>query len=132
MRRFISVLALAGLATLPSALMADLRLLMAEEDGCMWCARWDAELSEIYPKTAEGQAAPLTRIDIHDPLPPGIALERALRFTPTFVLLHDGAEVGRIEGYPGEDFFWGLLDTLISDARTQADSSGSRRAEPID
>ena len=29
------------------------------------------------------------------------------------MLLDDGREVGRIEGYPGEDFFWFLLGELI-------------------
>jgi hypothetical protein len=37
-------------------------------------------------------------------------------FTPTFVLVEDGTEAGRIEGYPGEDFFWPLLAKLIAQA----------------
>jgi len=28
-------------------------------------------------------------------------------------LLEDGTEIGRIEGYPGEDFFWGLLTQMM-------------------
>ena len=34
-------------------------------------------------------------------------------FTPTFILVADGREAGRIEGYPGEDFFWGLLAKML-------------------
>lgn len=34
-------------------------------------------------------------------------------YTPTFILLEDGQEVGRIEGYPGEGFFWGLLGKML-------------------
>ena len=37
-----------------------------------------------------------------------------IRYTPTFVLARDGREVGRIEGYPGDSFFWALLDKLES------------------
>jgi hypothetical protein len=96
--------------------MAETRLMMVEEDGCMWCARWNEELSEIYPKTAEGRAAPLQRMDIHAQRPDDIAFERSLHFTPTFVLVVDGAEKSRIEGYPGEDFFWGLLGQMLSRA----------------
>ena len=45
--------------------------------------------------------APLRTIDLdHDPDPP-IARSRIL-YTPTFVLVEDGKEVGRIEGYPGD------------------------------
>jgi hypothetical protein len=38
---------------------------------------------------------------------------RNLHFTPTFVLMVDGVEASRIEGYPGEDFFWGLLGQML-------------------
>ena len=37
-------------------------------------------------------------------------------FTPTFVLVREGRELARIEGYPGEDFFWGLLAAMLRDA----------------
>ena len=36
------------------------------------------------------------------------------RFTPVFVLIDNGREIGRIRGYPGEDHFWGLLGTLLA------------------
>lgn len=86
---------------------------MFEEAGCPWCARWNAEIGPAYPKTWEGRRAPLERLDIHQPLPASLELESRPRFTPTFVLIEDGREVGRIEGYPGADFFWPLLDALL-------------------
>ena len=95
---------------------ADTELVMVEEHGCVWCARWDSELSAIYPKTAEGKAAPLRRIDIHEPIPTDLEFKRGLNFTPTFVLMVDGIEQNRIEGYPGEDFFWGLLGQMLTSA----------------
>ncbi len=95
---------------------AETYLVMVEEDGCVWCERWDDEISHIYPKTTEGKAAPLVRMNIHGAHPRNIEYERNLHFTPTFVLVVDGKEVSRIEGYPGEDFFWGLLARMLSDA----------------
>jgi hypothetical protein len=47
------------------------------------------------------------------PAPEGITLASRPRFTPTFIVVQDGAEIGRIEGYPGEDFFWGLLGRIL-------------------
>ena len=120
---FLLVLAVTLLVS-PLALRAEMTLLMAEEDGCMWCARWDSEISGTYPKTQEGNAAPLRRVDIHETLPDGITLKRPLHYTPTFVLLDNGQEVGRIEGYPGEDFFWGLLGVMLRDAGVQVETSG--------
>jgi hypothetical protein len=103
-------LALLALAA-PAA--AEVRLLMIEARGCPWCARWHAEVGDAYAQTPEGRIAPLERADIRA-VPPGVALRAPAVFTPTFVLLHDDAEVGRIEGYPGEDFFWPLLGGLIA------------------
>lgn len=102
------------LAAVPA--QAALRLIMFEQGGCPWCARWNTDIAPIYPKTTEGAEAPLTRMDIHAPLPADMKLTRAPQFTPTFVLLQDGTEIGRIEGYPGQDFFWGLLDGLLAKA----------------
>lgn len=96
-------------------LAAESTLLMVEEPGCMWCARWNSEIAPIYPKTAEGAAAPLRRINLQDLLPDDIMLDRKVNFTPTFVLLVDGVEQNRIEGYPGDEFFWFLLARMLTD-----------------
>lgn len=96
--------------------LAGLAVLMIDRPGCPWCARWEAEIGEGYAGSEEGRAAPLARSDIHRPLPAGVRLARPARYTPTFVLLADGIETGRIEGYPGADFFYPLLRRLIDEA----------------
>lgn len=111
------------LALAPVAAKADTYLLMAEEDGCHWCAKWNKEIAHIYPKTAEGRTAPLKRYDLHGETP-DVAFESKVRFTPTFILVHNGGEVGRIEGYPGEDFFWSLLSMMFSQANIPLDQTG--------
>ena len=120
-----------------TAAPAELQLLMFERDGCSYCRQWNEEIGPAYPKTAEGQAAPLQRLDIKAPLPSGVTLTgRAPIFTPTFVLLSEGTEVGRIEGYAGDEFFWVLLERLLSDAGWSAPvlsggfPSNPARAEP--
>lgn len=90
---------------------------MFEQPGCIYCARWNEEIAPQYPLTDEGKAAPLHRLQLRDPLPEDLSLVSPPVFTPTFVLVEDGAETGRIEGYPGSDFFWPLLEELILDAR---------------
>ena len=108
---------------LPNLGQADPVLLMAEEDGCYWCERWNKEISAIYPKTAEGRAAPLQRYDVHHETP-DVAFARRVHFTPTFILVKDRAEVARIEGYPGEDFFWGLLSKIFRSAGISLEHTG--------
>lgn len=106
------------LAMLPAAMArgSGLELLMFEQPGCLYCARWNAEVAPEYPLTAEGRAAPLRRINLHADLPAGITLAAHPVFTPTFVVIRDGVETGRLEGYPGEDFFWPLLGSLLREA----------------
>jgi hypothetical protein len=103
---------------------AEMTLIMAEEQGCFWCELWNEEIGKIYPLTNEGVAAPLRRIDVHDPIPLDLTLKSSPHFTPTFILVDNGVEVSRIEGYPGEGFFWGLLGLMLQEASDLQDSSG--------
>lgn len=95
---------------------AELKLMMIEQAGCAYCARWNEEVAPEYPLTEEGKAAPLLRQNLRADLPEGVTLLRPPVFTPTFVLLRDGVETDRIEGYPGEDFFWPMLAAMIAKA----------------
>lgn len=88
-------------------------LVMFGSPHCPWCEAWESEVGAIYPKTAEGRLAPLRRVDIDQPWPLELADIDRVVFTPTFVLLVEGREVGRILGYPGEAHFWELLDSLL-------------------
>jgi thioredoxin-related protein len=88
-------------------------LVMFEQVGCPWCQRWDREIAPIYGKTDLGRRAALRRVDITAARPPDLRGIAAVRYTPTFVLVDDGVEIGRIVGYIGEYQFWGLMDELI-------------------
>nr|WP_237064404.1 hypothetical protein [Loktanella sp. M215] len=99
-----------------------MELVMIEQPGCQWCARWNAEIAPIYPKTPEAARAPLRRIDLHAPVPDDLTLARPAVFTPTFVLVVEGTEVDRMEGYPGPDFFWPLLDEMLAKVESVGDN----------
>jgi thioredoxin-related protein len=107
---------LLAIALSATAATAESVLVMIEEHGCVWCARWNAEIAPIYSKTSEGKAAPLRRLDINQTMPAELSFKGKLHFTPTFVLMVDGKEISRLEGYPGEDFFWGLLGQMLKTA----------------
>ena len=109
---------------LPFSAAAESYLYMAEENGCYWCGRWDEEIAGIYPKTPEGKAAPLRRFDLHGDDPDGVTFKSSVRFSPTFILVQDGQEVDRIEGYPGEDFFWGLLGMMLDRSGVLVETTG--------
>jgi thioredoxin-related protein len=86
-------------------------LIMFERDGCPYCARWDRDVAPTYPLTDVGKLAPLRRINL-DRQKPDVALAAPVRFTPTFVLMDEGREIGRITGYMDDAMFWGVFSKL--------------------
>ena len=108
------VLALAGVLLASHA--NALELVMFRRAGCPWCAAWDREIGPVYPKTDIGRRIPIQLIDIHEAAAKKIRLNTPVQYTPTFVLVDGEREIGRIEGYPGEDFFWPRVEALIASA----------------
>lgn len=90
------------------------QLIMIDQEGCEWCELWDEEIAGIYPKTDEGKKIPLVRYDIQDVPNDNFVFKRDIRYTPTFIVVNKGKEVGRIEGYPGESFFWPMLGLILN------------------
>jgi hypothetical protein len=117
------ILALLWLWTGVATPLAAAELVMVEQQGCYYCLQWKKVIAPIYPKTAEGRYAPLRVVDIDDGAPADLTFERRVVYTPTFILIDNGHEVGRIEGYPGEDFFWGLLGMMLK-AKTNYAGTG--------
>jgi thioredoxin-related protein len=89
-------------------------LVMMEQPGCVWCAKFNSEIAPAWPNTEEGRLAPLRRVDITEPWPDDLKHVQKERFTPTFVLMDQGREIGRIRGYVGDEFFWYLVGELIA------------------
>lgn len=118
MRR--SVTWLAGLLVAVSVWpVAAAELVMFRTAGCPYCARWDREIAPIYDKTEESRRLPLRMIDMSGPRPADLKAIEGVVFSPTFVVVDQGREVGRVTGYTGQDFFWGLLGAVIAKLPTE-------------
>jgi len=108
------------------ALAQAAELLMFERAGCPWCERWNREVGSLYGKTAEAKLLPLRRVNIDTNTPKDLKLAAPVLFTPTFVVVDNGREIGRITGYINDDAFWGLLDQLVAKLRaTRPDGARS-------
>lgn len=99
-------------------------LVMFEAAGCTWCRTWHEVIGPIYPRSDEGRIAPLRRVDVDAPRPDDLRHIKDIRFTPTFVVVEAGREVGRITGHPGEEFFWGLVAQILAKVKAP-DPAGS-------
>jgi len=96
----------------------DFRLLMVEQTGCYYCRVFNRDLAPVYEKSTEGQAAPLVHMQLRGDLPEGVTLNTQPFVTPTFILIGpDGAEIERLTGFPGEDFFWPYVNDMITTAQ---------------
>lgn len=92
-------------------------LVMIEEDGCAYCLKWHQEVGPGYLRSNEGREAPLVIFNRRS--------DEARRFprivyTPTFILMRGDKELGRINGYPGADFFWSLLEDMLRKSDVKA------------
>jgi len=92
-------------------------LLIIEETHCPYCKRFNAEIAPAYPHTEEGKQAPLVRLQLGETLPEAYASIKPASFTPTFILVENGQEVDRILGYPGDEYFWFLLNEMLDKIR---------------
>jgi hypothetical protein len=127
--KLFSRIALIGGMFIASALVqaSAAELVMFERAGCEWCAAFDAQIAPIYPNTAEGQRAPLRRVDSTLTVPADLAFIDVERLTPLFVLVDKGREIGRIRGFPGPEAFWMQLAVLFE--KLAPAGTGGERAQ---
>jgi hypothetical protein len=105
--------ALALIIGLSAPVMAA-EMVMFEQPGCAWCKRFNEEIAPAWPNTEQGKRAPLRRVNIHNDIPADLSGIPVERFTPTFVLVDEGREIARLRGYPGDQFFWALVDEMLT------------------
>ncbi len=81
-------------------------LIMVTSPSCPWCDAFEEDVGHIYGKTPESAQFPLHRIDYFTKFTAPLAHIKAASVTPTFIVIKDHQEIGRIEGYPGDEMFW--------------------------
>lgn len=107
---FLLLLTVLLMPALPAS-AGESALLMVQAPGCTACAKWEREVAPIYEKTEEARHFPLRRMELAAARrTPVFDLSSPPYFTPTFILVENGREVGRIIGYSNDLSFWGLFD----------------------
>lgn len=90
------------------------RMVFLERADCRYCRRWRRDVGErAWNRSDLGRRAPLLRVDVAAGLPAALRFLANWRFTPSFVLVLDGRELGRIIGYNGDRFFWQQAEALL-------------------
>ena len=89
-------------------------LVMITSSHCPWCEAFEKDVGKGYNLTEEALIYPLRRHDFYKAMPDDLAYLTPATMTPTFIVVRDGLEVGRIIGYPGAELFWWRLSEFTA------------------
>ncbi len=101
-------------APLPNA--SNLELIVMEAPGCTYCDIFRRDVLPSYQASERAKDVPIRFLDINDASPEELGLNSPVDIVPTFVVLKDHKEVGRIPGYVGPEYFFHSINHLISSA----------------
>jgi hypothetical protein len=90
------------------------QLLMVTSSHCPWCEAFEDEVGHGYARTKDAEILPLRRHDFYAAMPADLVHITPATMTPTFIILKNGEEVGRIIGYPGAELFWWRLSEFTT------------------
>ena len=89
------------------------KLLYFYSDTCAYCKAWENEIANIYLKTEFEDQFKLSFIDFSsNAVFEKYGISIIVKVTPTFIFVKDKTEVGRIEGYNGQELFWWQVDEI--------------------
>lgn len=105
LRSFLAVIAILGFA---SAGARAMDLIMFEGPSCGTCKLFKREVLPIYAASPAGKVFPLWVVEMGSKL--SFRINQPVTFTPTFVWVENGVEVGRFSGYFGKAQFFNIVN----------------------
>lgn len=106
-------------AILPLSSIWAAELLFFHDAHCGACLSFEKDVGSIYHKTQEATIAPLQRIEFYredgeiSDASNMTGLNTPVQWTPSFVLMDNGREIGRIAGYQSAELFWMALNQIL-------------------
>ena len=88
-------------------------VLVFEAAGCRYCVAFRDNLGARYLSSTTNTAAPLRYIDATRLDPNAFQLRTEITIVPTIVLMQDGREVDRVEGYPVSEALFGMVKSRV-------------------
>ena len=114
MRSFLgAVITVIAVLTLQHSAVAA-ELVMVDSRACYYCKKFHREMAPTYAASAVGQTAPLRKVSVYKRWPSDLAGVRRAPYTPVFILVDGGREIGRFAGYKSPASFWSRLDRLMA------------------
>jgi hypothetical protein len=92
---------------------ARTEVIVFEIGGCKYCVAFRDNLGARYLSSTTNKAAPLRYVDIGQLDPTNFQLRADITTVPTIVVLQDGREVDRVEGYPLRDVLFEMVKSRV-------------------
>jgi thioredoxin-related protein len=107
----------AGLENETEAIPAvSLELVVIEADGCIFCEIFRSDVLPAYEASEQGKQMPVQFVDVNDMDSTHLEFKGAVDIVPTFIVVKDRREVGRISGYVGPENFFHSINYLLASA----------------
>ena len=88
-------------------------VIVFEIGGCKYCAAFRDNLGARYLASTTNRAAPMRFVDVGKLDPQAFQLRADINTVPTIVVLQDGREVDRVEGYPLAELLFGMVKSRV-------------------
>jgi thioredoxin-related protein len=97
--------------------LGNMQLVVMEADGCIYCNIFRRDVLPSYEVSERGKDLPVRFIDVNDVKTTRIELQSPIDILPTFVIVKDNREIGRIPGYIGPEDFYHAINYLLSSSQ---------------
>lgn len=88
-------------------------VIVFEIGGCKYCSAFRDNLAARYLASTTNQAAPMRFVDVGRLDPQSFHLRSDINTVPTIVLMQDGREIDRVEGYPLPEMLFGMVKSRV-------------------
>lgn len=100
--------------TAPATDTDGLELIVMEAPGCIYCDTFRRQILPGYKASERGRSVPVRFLDVNDDAVQDLALEEPINIVPTFLVMKNNKELGRIPGYMGPEDFFHSINYLLS------------------
>ncbi len=99
-------------ASTPNA--SSLQLVVMEAPGCTYCGIFRRDVLPSYEASERAKELPVRFLDVNDTAVAELELQTSVNIVPTFIVVKDNKEIGRIPGYVGPEDFYHSINYLLS------------------
>jgi thioredoxin-related protein len=98
----------------PAPKAGNFQLVVMEAPGCTYCGIFRRDVLPSYEASERAKELPVRFLDVNDQAASGLDLQTPVDIVPTFIVVKDKKEVGRIPGYLGPENFYHAINHLMS------------------